>query len=90
MSPVPGAPQAAGKQRPLLFSRREERGDNIAFATKILLATDGSRDADLVARAAINLANQAGAELHVLYVGEPCPTPPPSIMRCWPGSGWTG
>jgi nucleotide-binding universal stress UspA family protein len=35
---------------------------------KILLATDGSGDAALAARAAIDLSNKAGAELHVVHV----------------------
>lgn len=40
------------------------------FPTKILLATDGSKDAELATRAAIELANTTGSELHVVYVGE--------------------
>jgi nucleotide-binding universal stress UspA family protein len=40
------------------------------FPTKILLATDGSREAKLAANAAIDLANSTNSELHVLYVGE--------------------
>jgi nucleotide-binding universal stress UspA family protein len=35
----------------------------------ILLATDGSEDAMLAAQAAISLAHDTGAELHVVYVG---------------------
>ena len=34
---------------------------------KILLATDGSKDADLAARAAMDLSNRTGAELHVVH-----------------------
>lgn len=34
---------------------------------KILLATDGSRDAALAARAAVDLSNKTGAELHVVH-----------------------
>ncbi len=34
---------------------------------KILLATDGSKDAALAARAAIDLSNKTGAELHVVH-----------------------
>jgi nucleotide-binding universal stress UspA family protein len=46
--------------------------------TKILLATDGSKDAELATKAAIELANATGLELHVVYVGEfgPLPRPP--------------
>ncbi len=40
------------------------------FPTRILLATDGSEDAELAASAAIRLANETGSELHVVYVGE--------------------
>ena len=40
------------------------------FPAKILLATDGSEDSDIAARAAIELANDTGAELHVVHVGE--------------------
>jgi len=40
------------------------------FPTKILLATDGSREAKLAANTAINLANSTNSELHLLYVGE--------------------
>jgi nucleotide-binding universal stress UspA family protein len=41
----------------------------MAFPTKILLATDGSEDAALATKAAIDLSNQSGAELHVVHVG---------------------
>ena len=40
------------------------------FPTKILLATDGSREASLAATTAADLAKRTGSELHVLYVGE--------------------
>ena len=36
------------------------------FPTTILLATDGSKDAQLAASTAIELANKTGSELHVL------------------------
>lgn len=35
--------------------------------TKILLATDGSEDAGMAARAAVDLSNKTGAELHVVH-----------------------
>jgi nucleotide-binding universal stress UspA family protein len=38
------------------------------FAGKILLATDGSEEADLAARTAIDLAESTGSELHLIYV----------------------
>jgi nucleotide-binding universal stress UspA family protein len=43
--------------------------------TKILLATDGSKDAELATKAAIELANATGSQLHVVYVGEFGPLP---------------
>jgi nucleotide-binding universal stress UspA family protein len=39
------------------------------FPTKILLATDGSKEAEMAARTAIDLADSTGSELHVVYVG---------------------
>lgn len=49
----------------------------MAFPNRILLASDGSRDAEMAARAAIDLADQSGAELHLVYVGEAPPYPNP-------------
>ena len=43
------------------------------FPTKILLATDGSKEAQLAATAAADLARRTGSELHLVYVGH---TPP--------------
>jgi len=43
--------------------------------TKILLATDGSEDARLAARAAASLADNAGAELHVVHAWQYVPHP---------------
>jgi nucleotide-binding universal stress UspA family protein len=40
------------------------------FPAKILLATDGSEDAALAAKAAVSLAEDTGAELHVVHVCE--------------------
>ena len=39
------------------------------FPAKILLATDGSEEAEPATRTAINLAESTGSELHVAYVG---------------------
>src|SRR3712207_6548549 len=39
---------------------------------KLLLATDGSENAELATRAAVELAEGTGSELHVVYV-EPMP-----------------
>ncbi len=44
------------------------------FPTKILLATDGSREAHLAATTAADLANSTNSELHVVLVGELRPT----------------
>jgi nucleotide-binding universal stress UspA family protein len=38
------------------------------FPTKILLATDGSREAELAARTAADLAEKTGSELHLVHV----------------------
>jgi nucleotide-binding universal stress UspA family protein len=46
------------------------------FPVKILLATDGSEDAMLAARAAISLAHDTGAELHLVHVGPHMVYPP--------------
>ena len=48
------------------------------FPAKILVATDGSEDAMLAARAAIDLAKDTGAELHVVHVGPKHVYPPPT------------
>ena len=42
------------------------------FPTKILLATNGSEEAELAAQRAVDLAQRASSELHVVYV-EPIP-----------------
>jgi nucleotide-binding universal stress UspA family protein len=46
-----------------------------ALPTKILLTTDGSEDAYLAARAAIDLSQKGGSELHVVHVWHDVPTP---------------
>jgi nucleotide-binding universal stress UspA family protein len=38
------------------------------FPTKVLLATDGSKEAELATRIAAELANKTGSELHVVHV----------------------
>jgi nucleotide-binding universal stress UspA family protein len=38
------------------------------FLIKILLATDGSEEATLAARAAVDLADKANSELHVVNI----------------------
>jgi nucleotide-binding universal stress UspA family protein len=46
------------------------------FPTKILLATDGSKEARLAAEAAAELSKDTGSEVHVAYV-----LPPPRELR---------
>ncbi len=43
--------------------------DMSAFASKILLATDGSPEAERATRMAVKLSNRLGSELHVVRVG---------------------
>jgi nucleotide-binding universal stress UspA family protein len=47
------------------------------FPTKILLATDGSREAQLAARTAADLAQKTNSELHVAYAFGIAPVGPP-------------
>jgi nucleotide-binding universal stress UspA family protein len=44
------------------------------FPTKVLLATDGSAEAQLAATTAADLATSTNSELHVVHVGEGTPT----------------
>jgi nucleotide-binding universal stress UspA family protein len=44
------------------------------FPTRVLLATDGSREAELAATTAADLANSTNSELHLVHVGEFLPT----------------
>jgi nucleotide-binding universal stress UspA family protein len=55
------------------------------FPTKILLATDGSEEAELASRTAADLAKSTGSELHILYVWEAA-NPPTSIRWSWRGT----
>jgi nucleotide-binding universal stress UspA family protein len=55
-------------------SPRKEFSQMNSFPNKILLATDGSEDADLAARAAIELSNRTASELHVVHVWHDVPT----------------
>ncbi|MDP8946254.1 MAG: universal stress protein [Actinomycetota bacterium] len=47
------------------------------FPTKVLLATDGSREADLAARTAADLAQKTNSELHVVHAFGIAPVGPP-------------
>lgn len=44
------------------------------FLTRILLATDGSEDAALAARAAVDLSNRVGSELYVIHAWHSVPS----------------
>jgi nucleotide-binding universal stress UspA family protein len=46
-----------------------ERDPMSIFPTKILLATDGSKEAQLAFASAADLSEKTGSELHVVYVG---------------------
>ena len=48
------------------------RGEPVSSPTQVLLATDGSQDAELAATTAIDLSKRLDAELHTVYV-EPMP-----------------
>jgi nucleotide-binding universal stress UspA family protein len=53
------------------------RGEPVVFPTKILLATDGSREAELAARTAADLGEKTGSELHLVHVFGIAPVGPP-------------
>jgi nucleotide-binding universal stress UspA family protein len=44
------------------------RGEPVSFPTKLLLASDGSKEAELAATSAADLARSTGSELHVVSV----------------------
>jgi nucleotide-binding universal stress UspA family protein len=47
------------------------------FPTRILLATDGSREAELAGQTAADLAQKTGSELHLVHVFGIAPVGPP-------------
>src|SRR5215217_9621224 len=51
------------------------------FPTRILLATDGSEEADLAALRAVELADATDSELHVVHVGVV-----PIFLQSYPGT----
>ena len=51
------------------------------FPTRILLATDGSEEAELAALKAVDLAQSTGSELHVVHVGGV-----PLFLESYPGT----
>jgi nucleotide-binding universal stress UspA family protein len=52
-----------------------------SFPTRILLATDGSEEAELAALRAVDLARSTDAELHVVHVGVI-----PTFLLSYPGT----
>jgi nucleotide-binding universal stress UspA family protein len=73
----------------LLSDRRAARKEALEmglFPTRILLATDGSEEAELVALRAVELAQSTDSELHVVHVGVV-----PIILESYPGTlGYDG
>ena len=59
-------PRTEKKEEQMEHIQKEDK--IIIFPTKILLATDGSRDAELASKAAIELAQKTNSELHAVYV----------------------
>ncbi len=56
------------------------------FPTRILLATDGSEEAELAALKAVDLAQRTDSELHVVHVGVV-----PIFLKSYPGTpGYDG
>jgi nucleotide-binding universal stress UspA family protein len=56
------------------------------FPTRILLATDGSEEAELAALRAVDLAQRTDSELHVVHVGVL-----PTVLVSYPGTlGYEG
>jgi nucleotide-binding universal stress UspA family protein len=52
-----------------------EEDEMSIFPTRILLATDGSGEAELATRTAVDLARMSGSELHVVHVLDAAPSP---------------
>src|SRR5215207_4000842 len=51
----------------------QQKEQTSIFPTRILLATDGSEEAELALLTAVDLANRTDSELHVVHVGEYLP-----------------
>jgi nucleotide-binding universal stress UspA family protein len=73
----------------LLSDRRAARKETLEmglFPTRILLATDGSEEAELAALRAVDLAERTDSELHVVHVGVV-----PIFLESYPGTlGYDG
>jgi nucleotide-binding universal stress UspA family protein len=52
---------------------RKQQTEMSIFPTRILLATDGSKDAELAATAAMDLSKRTGEELHVVHAWRALP-----------------
>ena len=46
------------------------RGEPVVFPTKILVATDGSKDAEFAARSTVSFANMTDSEVHIVTVAD--------------------
>jgi nucleotide-binding universal stress UspA family protein len=65
-----GFPADGEGPNPVFIRNQEQARSKMSFfPTKILLATDGSEEAELAAQSAVQLANETGSELHVMLVG---------------------
>ena len=72
---APDQAGSTGAVRGTLFSPPRERGEEMSiFPTRILLATDGSTDAELALSTAIDLADSTSSELHVVTVAPGYPS----------------
>jgi nucleotide-binding universal stress UspA family protein len=58
----------SNSQQPRTVAVSSEEGEMSIFPTKILLTTDGSSEAELAARTAVDLSQQTNSELHVIHV----------------------
>jgi nucleotide-binding universal stress UspA family protein len=57
--------------QPGIWSTASEESQKVGiFPTKILLAVDGSKVTEVATRKAVDLAENTGSELHVVYVGQ--------------------
>jgi nucleotide-binding universal stress UspA family protein len=68
----------------LLSDRRSARKETLEmdlFPTRILLATDGSEEAELAALKAVDLAQRTDSELHVVHIGVV-----PIFLKSYPGT----
>src|ERR687898_2916408 len=69
-----------------LRAARKEALEMGLFPTRILLATDGSEEAELAALRAVELAESTDSELHVVHVGVL-----PTFLESYPGTlGYSG